>query len=160
MIDLPDSLSLRTASCYQRNQQGTNFIWRLLQINPLSNRSKGHGSGIQRSPLSGMLRFLNVCVVEYSPLPLQWQYTTVTTPAPINSGTVTKTVPAYKIKGQCAGNTPTMANTLIFADMPILQITTHLGWRLTLLMLASNKYHRLGGWLINIFYLVLNSVSL
>ena len=67
---------------------------------------------VQRTALSGMHRFLNVCVVEYSPLP---------------RGMVTKTVPASKIKGQCAGNTPTTANILILADTPILPITTHLG---------------------------------
>ena len=143
MIDLPDSLSLRTASCYQRNQQGTNFIWRLLQINPLSNRSKGHGSGIQRSPLSGMLRFLNVCVVEYSPLPCAMTIHNA-------DRMVTKTVPASNIKGQCAGNTPTTANILILADTPILPITTHLGRlkllirdiaAVTVMMLASNNYH-------------------
>mgnify|MGYP001799878469 CR=1 FL=1 len=43
-------------------------------------------------------------------LPVQWQYSK---PAQINSGTDSKTVPASKIKGQCAGNTP---NTLNLAN--------------------------------------------
>ena len=45
-------------------------------------------------------------------LPVQWQYTK---PAHTIDGTETKTVPASKTKGKCAGNTP---NTLILAVRP------------------------------------------
>ena len=43
---------------------------------------------------------------------MQWQHTK---PAQLNGGTDTKTVPASKIKGKCAGNTP---ETLILANRP------------------------------------------
>ena len=51
-----------------------------------------------------------VCIVEHPHLPVQRQHTE---PAHSNSGMDSKTVPASKIKGQCAANRP---NTLIVAN--------------------------------------------
>ena len=78
----------------------------------LFTRSKGHGSGCTTA-LSGMHRYL-YCVYwsNTARLLVQWQHTK---PAQLNSGTDTKTVPASKTKGKCAGNTP---NTLILANRP------------------------------------------
>ena len=55
-----------------------------------------------------------VCFVYHrtAHLPAQWQYTK---PALKNRGTGSKTVPASKIQGQCADNTP---NTFILAIRP------------------------------------------
>ena len=69
------------------------------------NFCKGSGSGCTAAPLS-----LPCVLSNTAHLSVQWQYTK---PAQINGGTDTKTVPASKTKGQCAGNTP---NTSILAN--------------------------------------------
>ena len=75
----------------------------------LSIRSKGHGSGFTMT-LSGIHRYLYRmhCLIP-PPSLAQRQYTK---PAQINCGTDSTTVPASKIKGNCAGNT---SKTLIIA---------------------------------------------
>ena len=74
-------------------------------------RSKGHGSG-WTTALSRMHRYLYL-LSNTARLLVQWQHTK---PAQLlNRGTDTKTVPASKTKGKCAGNTP---NTLILANRP------------------------------------------
>ena len=70
----------------------------------LFTRSKGHGSG-------GTTAIFPVCIVLHRPPPCA-EFTKL---AQINGRTDSKTVPASKIKGQCAGNAP---NILIVANRP------------------------------------------
>mgnify|MGYP001798058788 CR=1 FL=1 len=66
-----------------------------------------------QQPLAECTFIFTVVLSNTAHLPVQWQYTK---PTQINCGVDSKTVPASKIKGQCAGNTP---NTLILANRPI-----------------------------------------
>ena len=88
-------------------------LTRVLELDLLFNRSKGHGSGCTTA-LSGMHRYLYRVHCLTPPASL-CSDNTQNLLSSINGGTDTKTVPASKAKGNCAGNTP---DTLILANSP------------------------------------------
>ena len=63
-----------------------------------------------QQPSEECTAIFTVCIVEHPHLPVQRQHTK---PTHSNSGMDSKTVPASKIKGQCAANRP---DTLIVAN--------------------------------------------
>ena len=93
-----------------RQKQEFSLISGVMDANNIS-VSKGHGSGrLYNSPQRNAPPYLPCVLSNTAHLPVPWKFTK---PAQINGGTDTKTVPASKTKGQCAGNTP---NTLILAN--------------------------------------------